>query len=186
MQQGSVGALVLAAAAGDQQAWEALVTRFAGLVWSVARGYRLGPADAADVSQTTWLRLVEHLHRLQEPEHVGSWIATTARNECLRVLRRSGRELVVDEIADRHESANPEPTPESVVLASERKQLLWKALHRLPPRCRALLQVVAVSPELSYEEISAALDMPVGSIGPTRARCLAHLRRELAAEGALP
>ena len=83
--------LVRAAAEGDQQAWDALVDRFAGLVWAIARAHRLSPADAADVSQTTWLRLVEHLGRIRDPERVGAWLAATARHECLRVIRHAGR-----------------------------------------------------------------------------------------------
>src|SRR5579862_3211112 len=87
----SVTELVSDAAAGDSGAWDALVDRFAGTVWAVARAYRLSASDAADVSQTTWLRLVEHLDRIEQPDRVGAWLATTARRESLRVLRVSGR-----------------------------------------------------------------------------------------------
>ena len=89
----SVTELVIDAAAGDSAAWDALVGRFAGTVWAVARGYRLSAADAADVSQTTWLRLVEHLDRIEQPDRIGGWLATTARRESLRVLRMSGRQV---------------------------------------------------------------------------------------------
>jgi RNA polymerase sigma factor (sigma-70 family) len=89
-----VADLVRAAGAGDQNAWNSLVDRYSGLVWHIARGHRLGEADANDVVQTVWLRLVESLPRLREPAAVGGWLATTARNESLRLLRRSGREVV--------------------------------------------------------------------------------------------
>src|SRR4051812_7204185 len=95
-----VAELVRAAAEGDQAAWNRLVDRYNGLVWSVARSFRLSPADASDVVQTSWLRLVEHLGRLQEPERVGSWLATTARRECLRTLRQSARQLPTEELPD--------------------------------------------------------------------------------------
>jgi RNA polymerase sigma factor (sigma-70 family) len=179
--------LVLAAAAGNQRAWDELVERFAGLVWAIARAHRLGPADAADVSQTTWLRLVEHLHRLRDPEHVGGWLATTARHECLRVIRRANREVPDDMLdTDFNDEAGSEPSPEAVVLTNERRSLLLAALGRLTRRCQILLRALAASPQPSYAEVSAALDIPVGSIGPTRARCLEHLRRELDAQHAVP
>src|SRR3954464_637874 len=88
--------LVHAGGDGDQAAWDALVDRFASLVWSVARAHRLSAADAADVSQTTWLRLAEHIGRLRDPERLAGWLSTTARNECLKVLRHAGRQIPVD------------------------------------------------------------------------------------------
>jgi len=179
-------ALIRAAGGGDEAAWAELVSRYSGMVWAVARGHRLGPADAADVVQTVWLRLVEHLDRLHDPEHVGGWLATTTRHECLRVIRRAGRELPDEDIEASADSlAAPEPSPESVVLADERKVLLWQALERLPERCRTLLRALAMAPDGGYAEISAALGMPIGSIGPTRARCLDRLRAQIEVSGAL-
>ena len=185
MSDASPADLVAAAARGDQGAWDALVDRFAGLVWSVARAHRLSAADAADVSQTTWLRLVEHLDRLRDPEHVGGWLATTARHEALRVLRRGGRESSQDTTDLDLEDVRT-PRPEDAALLRERDTLLWQALDGLGDRCRVLLRALAASPPPSYAEISSALAMPVGSIGPTRARCLDHLRRELGRLGAEP
>jgi RNA polymerase sigma factor (sigma-70 family) len=176
--------LVQAAQAGDRPAWEELVERYAGLVWAVARSHRLGPADASDVSQTVWLRLVENLGRLRDPEHLGGWLTTTARHECLRTLRRSGRELPSDE-APAEAASTPEESPEWQLLEAERHRFVWLGLSRLSPRCQILLRALASHPESSYEEISAALGMPVGSIGPTRARCLSYLRRQLADLGFL-
>jgi RNA polymerase sigma factor (sigma-70 family) len=176
-----VGELVRAAAAGDQGAWNRLVERFGGLVWSVARAHRLAADDAGDVVQTTWLRLVEHLDRLHDPERVGAWLATTARHESLRTLRLSARhvvaptELLPDEGADARLDA--------ALLSTERDRALWGAFATLPERCRALLRLLVADPPPSYEEVGAALGMPVGSIGPTRARCLTHLRERVIARG---
>jgi RNA polymerase sigma factor (sigma-70 family) len=181
---GTVAALVAAAVDGDQVAWDALVSRYGGLVWSIARSHRLGPADAADVSQTVWLRLVEHLRSLRDPEHVGGWLATTTRHECLRVIRRAGRELPNDDAAVEI-PISPDESPEWLVLSDESRRLVWLALTRLSQRCQTLLRALSAAPDASYAEIAAALDMPIGSIGPTRMRCLEHLRRQLVSDGAM-
>jgi RNA polymerase sigma factor (sigma-70 family) len=167
--------LVRSAADGDQEAWDALVDRFAGLVWAVARGHRLSAADAADVSQTTWLRLVEHLARIRDPERVGAWLAATARHECLRVIRHAGR-FVVDGDVDL-DAVGTEPEPSTMLLATERTAALWRAVEALPERCRTLIRVLMADPPPSYEDVAAAFDIPIGSIGPTRARCLEQLKR---------
>jgi RNA polymerase sigma factor (sigma-70 family) len=177
--------LVRSAASGDRSAWDSIVERYSGLVWSVARGHRLGPADAADVTQTVWLRLVENLDRLRDPEHVGGWLATTTRHECLRVLRRNGREVPGDDVQVDAPTA-VEDSPEWHTLSSESRRLVWLALSHLSERCKLLLRALAYSPDSSYAEISDALGMPVGSIGPTRARCLERLRRRLVDTGYLP
>jgi RNA polymerase sigma factor (sigma-70 family) len=176
--------LVSGAAAGEQKAWDELVDRFAGLVWHVARSHRLGDADASDVAQTVWLRLVESLPRLREPAAVGGWLATTTRHECLRVLRVSGRE-VPDDSAALADVPSSDASPEAVLELAEDRDLVRSALDRLSDRCRTLLRALAYSPDDSYAEVSEALGIPVGSIGPTRARCLQHLRRQLVADGAL-
>lgn len=177
------GALVQAAARGDQAAWDALVERFANLVWSVARAHRLGDADAADVSQTTWLRLVEHLDRLRDPDRVAGWLATTARNECLRVLRKSGRQVPTGDDRDLDAGTDDDAAPDLPLLTAERDSGLWRAFATLAPRCQTLLRVLMADPPPAYDEIAAMLDMPVGSIGPTRGRCLEHLRQRLAVAG---
>ena len=174
--------LVRAAADGDRSAWDELVARFSGLVWAVARGHRLQGDDAADVFQTTWLRLVEQLGRLREPDRVGAWLATTARRECLRVLRRSGRETVsgpelLDAVPD-----DAAPVDDGL-LRAERQQAVWHSLEQASPRCQRLLRVLVADPPLSYTEVAQVLDMPIGSIGPTRRRCLEHLRARLAEVG---
>lgn len=172
----AVTRLVECAASGDQHAWQGLVDEFGGLVWAVTRAHRLGDADAADVAQTTWLRLVEHLDRLDEPARVGAWLATTARRECLRVLRCSAQ-LVPhgDELPE--PAADHAPAHDTALLAQERDTTLWTAFARLSERDRALLRMLMADPAPSYEEIGAALGMPIGSIGPTRARALERLRR---------
>ncbi|MGI8684384.1 MAG: RNA polymerase sigma factor [Acidimicrobiales bacterium] len=173
-------ALVRAAADGDQAAWDALVKRFSGLVWSIARSHRLGAADAADVSQTAWLRLVENLGRIRDPDRVGAWLASTSRNECLRVIRRSGRQVPTDLDADTDLEADEALAPpvDAGLLAGERDAHLWRAFSTISERCQVLLRLLITDPPPSYEEIGEILDMAVGSIGPTRARCLAHLRRK--------
>jgi RNA polymerase sigma factor (sigma-70 family) len=179
----ATGALLAQAAAGDERAWNALVAQHTRLLWSVARSYRLDQADAADVVQTTWLRLLEHLSRIEDPTRLVGWLVTTARRECLRVLRRSGRErLTVDEDAAL-ELVDPEAEPvEARLITSERNATLWRAYRQLPERCQRLLRIAVAMPQ-AYHEISQALDMPVGSIGPTRARCLVTLRELLAKSG---
>jgi RNA polymerase sigma factor (sigma-70 family) len=167
--------LLDAAAAGDQGAWDAIVDRFSGLVWATARAHRLSQADAADVAQTTWLRLVEHLGSIREPEALGAWLATTARREALRLIRRGTRELPTDEL-DLFE----EPSAEAVdrrLLRGERDGALWRGFARLSDRCKELLRLLVSDEEPSYTEISAALGLPIGSIGPARMRCLERLRR---------
>jgi RNA polymerase sigma factor (sigma-70 family) len=179
--------LMRAAAGGDQAAWTELVQRFQGLVWATARAYRLSQADAADVAQTTWLRLVENLDRIREPERLGAWLATTARRECLRHIRLHAREPLTDEI-DAFESPDGEPL-ELALLTTERDTALWRAFEQLGERCRQLLRLLVSSDEPSYEAIGAALGMPIGAIGPTRMRCLEKLRtlvaRDPAFEGGL-
>lgn len=171
--------LVGAARNGDQGAWDALVARHGGRVWAVARSHRLNSADAEDVFQVTFLRLVTHIDTIRDPSRVGAWLATTARHECLRIIRRSGRTVPSgdDEILDA-----PDPLLPSVdanLLADERQVTLWEALSRLSEPCQRLLRVLMADPEPTYEEVGRALAMPIGSIGPTRGRCLNRLRREL-------
>jgi RNA polymerase sigma factor (sigma-70 family) len=177
MSDAGVSELVGAAAKGDQRAWQELVERFSGLVWSVARAYGLSETDAADVVQTAWLRLVENLHRVRDAERVGAWLAATARHEALRTLRVAGRQLPVGDDAELLPSNPVQVTPESVTLAAEQLDIVWRAFTALPSSCQRLLRVLMADPPPSYQEAAAALDMPIGSIGPTRGRCLDRLRR---------
>jgi RNA polymerase sigma factor (sigma-70 family) len=170
-----ISLLVKGAASGDQAAWDALVARYTNLLWSIARGYRLERTDAADVVQVAWLRLVEHLPRLRDPERVGAWLATTVRRECLQVVSRRKRDLpVVDDVFD----AVPDTSApvDARLLADEQATTLWSAFEQISGRCQHLLRVLMADPPPSYVEVSEVMEMPVGSIGPTRARCLDRLR----------
>lgn len=179
----AAGVLLERIRAGDQAAWSELVDSYMGLVWGIARNHRLNQGDAADVAQTTWLRLIENLDRIQDPARIGAWLATTARRECLRLLRLSGRQLLVDD-ERQLDGKNPEALPvDALMISAEEAALMRLALDRLPPRCQHLLRLLMVEDPPSYEELSAALDMPVGSIGPTRGRCLEKLRALVLAEG---
>ena len=180
-----VGELVLKAARGDEGSWDTLVERFAGMVWAVARGHRLSTDDAADVSQTTWLRLVEHLDRIEQPERVGAWLATTARRESLRVLRLAGRQIPTSDDDVVNLTDTPVVALDGNLLIEERDQALWEVFGRLPCRCQLILRLLTSDMPLSYRDLSDVLEMPIGSIGPTRARCLEHLRRLAAGAGIL-
>lgn len=183
MDDAPIRSLLDRASRGDQAAWDVLISRFEGLIWATVRAYRLEAGDAADVVQTVWLRLVEYLGRLRDPERLGGWLATTARHESLHCLRRSGRTVLTGDEAD-FEPRQPVGTPlDAGLLASERDAALWRALRAVSERCQRLLRTLAADPTPSYEEVGRALDMPVGSIGPTRARCLERLRAALAREG---
>lgn len=173
--------LVRLAGRGDQRAWEALVGRYAGLVWAIARSHRLSAGEAADVSQTTWLQLVENLGRLRDPSRVGPWLATTARRESLRLKRDADRYQQRAELPERRLPDAPEI--DAGLLAGERDAALWRAFRRLPAQYQGVLRLLTVDPPPSYREIAAALDIPIGSIGPTRARALARLRGEAEALG---
>jgi RNA polymerase sigma factor (sigma-70 family) len=169
-------ALVEAAKRGDQSAWDALVARFNGLVWSIARSYRLDTADAGDAVQMTWLRLVENLGHINDPQRLAGWLATTVRRECLQLLRRSGRlRATSDDEALQHVADGAAPV-DAALLQDERDRALWRAFGSIGERCQRLLRVLMASPPPSYQEVSAALDMAVGTIGPARQRCLAQLR----------
>jgi len=181
------GLLVRSAANGDEAAWRGLVTRFSSLVWAVARAHRLTNADAADVYQTTWLRLAEHIGRIEHPDRVGAWLATAARRECLQSLRSAAKTAPTDDM-DRLDitPAVGNPTEEAVLAAETEREdaaraaAMWRAFSRLSGRCRELLRILMATPPPSYAEVAAALGLPVGSIGPTRARCLQRLREEMA------
>jgi RNA polymerase sigma factor (sigma-70 family) len=170
--------LVARARHGDQQAWDALVERYAPLVWSICRRYRLSRADIDDVGQTVWLLLVARLDTVRDPAALGGWIATTTCRECGKV-RRAARpsptvrwELDVGNIPD----AGAE-SAESQLLAAERRAALRQAFTSLPPGGQQLLAMLLEDPPVPYAQISARLGIPVGSIGPTRRRCIEKLRR---------
>src|ERR1700722_17281095 len=170
--------LVTRARNGEKQAWDQLVDRYATLMWSICRRYRLGRADAEDVGQSVWMRLVGQLGSIRDPAALPGWLATTTRRECGRVLRAARRpcnapqERAAETITDEH----PRPA-EQDLLAAERHAALREAFGQLPPGCQQLLALLTADPPVSYAEISARLGIPAGSIGPTRRRCLDKLRR---------
>jgi RNA polymerase sigma factor (sigma-70 family) len=181
LQSSDVAQLVLRAADGDRQAWERLVDQYARLIWSITGEFRLAESDAADVAQTTWLRLLEHIHRIQYPDRVGSWLAATARNECLRSIAAHKRVVLGHDDGDLDNAAALEPDVDARLIADERAQVVQDAMSSLPRRWQRLLELLMADPPVSYAEISDQLDLPIGSIGPTRGRCLARLRVQLQA-----
>jgi RNA polymerase sigma factor (sigma-70 family) len=171
--------LVRHAAGGDRRAWDALVDEYGGLIWAITRSYRLSAPEAADVSQTTWLRLCENIERLRDPGAVGAWLATTARREC---LNQQGRGRAVDLVEDMSrleaEVVCDDPV-DAGLLQREREAAVRAALVRLPARPQQLLRMLMTDDPPSYEDVAAALDLPIGSIGPTRGRALRRLRQIL-------
>ncbi len=168
--------LVDAAREGDQEAWNALVDRFLPLVTAIIARYRLSTSDADDVNQTVWLRLVEHLGTIREPRAVPGWLVTTARNEALRVIRGRKRDVIVDPHGRTLDHLVETVDMDEGLLRDERAQALREGLLELSPSRRELLTLLMADPPLSYEEISDRLRIPIGSIGPTRARALEQLR----------
>ncbi|MEZ0073240.1 RNA polymerase sigma factor [Planotetraspora sp. GP83] len=186
MDSDSTARLFQAAADGDTAAWEALVKRLSPLVWSVIRSYRLIDADAHEVYQTTWFRLADNLTRIKEPDKVGAWLASTARHECLKVIRGSRRVIPTSDL-DVLSPGVDDLSPERAVLDAEetrneaaRLRRVWEAYEQLSENCRRLLRVLMASPPPTYAEVAAGLGIAIGSIGPTRGRCLGHLRKLLA------
>ena len=171
-----VASLVRRAAEGDRGAWEGLVDQYARLIWSITVEFKLIESDAADVAQTTWLRLLQHIDRIEHPDRVGSWLAATARNECLRSLAARKRVVLGHDDVELDNAVAHGPEIDERLLADERAQVVRDALSRLPRRWQRLLEMLMADPPVPYADISDELGLPVGSIGPTRGRCLARLR----------
>jgi len=171
--------LVTRARHDDKQAWDAIVERYAPLIWSICRQYRLSEADAEDVGQVVWLHLVDHLHALRDSAALPGWIVTTTRRQCIRV-RRTAAQLpqATGPLVDADSIADTEAVlAEDELLLAERYAALREAVADLPPGYRELIVLLTADPPVSYTEISARLSIPIGSIGPSRSRCLARLRR---------
>jgi RNA polymerase sigma factor (sigma-70 family) len=171
--------LVAGARRGERHAWNALVERYRPLVRAVAAGYRLNARDLEDVDQTVWLRLVENLDRIREPRALPKWLITTAANESRRLTRIGQRTLLVgvlDEPVQEELRAALSTTPDTDLLRRELAETVQQGLAELPPAQQRLLGLLAGERQLSYREVSRILAIPVGSIGPTRARGLARLR----------
>jgi len=171
-----VSRLVRASASGSETAWNELVRRYSPLVMAVTRTYQLTADDAKDVSQTVWLRLVENLANLREPDALPGWLATTTQRECIRQLRQGRRVLPVDPHTDGALQLCEAVDPDTDILRAELHQAMRDGLAALPARDQALLKLRAADPPKSYEEISQIMGMPIGSIGPTLRRSLDRLR----------
>jgi RNA polymerase sigma factor (sigma-70 family) len=171
-----VASWVRRAAAGDLQAWNRLVDQYSRLIWSITGSFKLVESDAADVVQITWMRLIEHIDRIEQPARVGSWLASTARNECLRHVAARKRIVLVHEDGEFDGADHQGPGVDEALLASERVRDVREAITHLPPQWQRLMQMLMADPPVSYAEISDQLGLPIGSIGPTRGRCLAKLR----------
>ncbi|WP_309134536.1 sigma-70 family RNA polymerase sigma factor [Cellulomonas sp.] len=171
--------LVARALDGEDDAWAEIVNRHTALVLSRVRQFRLTPPQAEDVAQTVWLNLLEHLRDLREPEALPGWIATATRHECIRVTTLARRSVPVDPTTGRLD-VQDDTELDGELLRSERHRALRAALDELPEHQRRLLLLLSTDPPPSYQEVSALLGIPVGSIGPTRQRGLARLRRTAA------
>jgi RNA polymerase sigma factor (sigma-70 family) len=177
-----IAELVGAARQGSEDALGQLVTELSPLLWHVARAAGLNPRDAEDVLQTVWMRLVAHLDDIHTSAALTGWLVTTARREAWRVRAVERRQLPADqellaELPDRG------PGSEEQVIMDDQRHVLWAAVGRLSARCQELLRIIAFAPRPDYAAVAAELGMAVGSIGPTRGRCLAKLRALLDAEG---
>lgn len=168
------------ARSGDPTAWNRLVDGHSGLVWSVIRGFRFDNETGKDVFQTVWLRLAEHLDNIREPAKLAGWIGQTTRNECVGLVRQRTRVVVSDEVAEMPQATDRAttvfPDPGVGLERTEEREAVAAAFERLGERCQRLLRLLILDPPLSYEEISEHLELPVGSIGPTRSRCLDSMR----------
>ncbi|WP_440064625.1 RNA polymerase sigma factor [Streptosporangium sp. OZ121] len=177
----------------DQAAWDELVTRFEGLLWSAVRAYDLSPADAADAVQGTWLRLLESLHTIRDPDRIGPWLFTTAKREASLLSRRHrGERLVADPADVEHAHLAPagaghaHADPALAVLSADEGRRLWQAVDEMQEPCRSLFRLMATAPDAGVHQLAGRLGMPSGSYGPTRGRCLNRLRTLLTAREATP
>jgi RNA polymerase sigma factor (sigma-70 family) len=174
----SVGALVARVGDGDQEAWNEIIERYAPLVWSICLRYQLSRPDIDDVGQSVWLLLVESIGTLRDPAALPGWLATTTKRECLRNLRATRRHDHADLPPEEQMPLNLDAaTIEQEVILAERNAALRAAFAELAPNCHELLSMLITDPPFSYADVSTRLGIPVGSIGPTRARCLARLRQ---------
>jgi RNA polymerase sigma factor (sigma-70 family) len=173
----STADLVVFAQGGDARAWDTLVERFAPLIWSICRKYQLDRTDAEDVGQNVWMILMNHLDSVRDPNALAGWLATITRRECFKVLR-AGCKLPANGKAPEDPPAESATSAEHELLLAERSAALHEAFCRLPLSSQRLLTLLIADPPVPYAEISARLGIPIGSIGPSRRRCLEKLRRD--------
>jgi RNA polymerase sigma factor (sigma-70 family) len=176
--------LVSRAIEGDPDAWPAIVRQYEALLWSVARGFRLSADQAADAMQVTWLRLFENIHKIRDHERLAGWLSITMRRECIRAYRGRAGEWLIGDLAEL--TFTDADGADVDVLRAERDRLLWEGVDALPARQRDLLHLLFDEPTApSYDEVGAALDLAIGSIGPIRMRALRRLYKILEEADAL-
>ena len=174
----TVANLLLGIGDGDSAAWDEIIRRYGRLVSATVRSFRLQEADALDAIQMTWLRLAEHTHQVRDPERLGGWLATTARRECLRILHQAKHgPSLVDMAAETF--PDPSANPERRAVDADTACVLWKLVDELSPRRRTLLRKLFTDDPCSYDTVSRIAGIPLGAIGPTRARALRQLRKML-------
>src|SRR5580700_4414319 len=175
----SVNDLVARATNGDKQAWDALVERYAPLIWSICRRYQLSGADADNVDQSVWLQLIGKLDTFGDPAALPGWLATTAQRECGKIRRAANGPRAAGHGSDAENLPDEQTgTAEHELLVAERHAALRQAFTGLPAQCQRLIALLTEDPPVPYAQISAKLGIPVGSIGPMRGRCLQKLRRD--------
>lgn len=175
--------LLDAARRGESAAYEEIVRRHERRLWCVVRQYRLNHADAQDVVQVTWLRLLENLDRIHDPERLSSWLATTATRECLGLVRRTKREVGDVETCLVRRADETATSPEQHAVGRAMAAVLRKQVATLPVRGQALLWALSRYDSPGYLEVAQLMGMPVGSVGPTRGRYLRRLRSQLEEAG---
>jgi RNA polymerase sigma factor (sigma-70 family) len=175
--------LLVRAGDRDPKAWDEIMRRYRGVVFAKVRTFGLQDADALDAVQMTWLRLAENCHRIQFPEHLGGWLATTASRECLRILRHQAQQAPTAHDAAAERAADPSVGPEQHAVDADTAQRLWSLVATLPPRRQALIRELFVNNPGPYAEVARNTGIPTGGIGPTRARALTQLRRRLDERG---
>ncbi|MGH3922132.1 MAG: RNA polymerase sigma factor, partial [Pseudonocardiaceae bacterium] len=183
---GSVADLLARARDGDPVAWEEIVRRYSSVVFATVRSFRLQEADVLDAVQMTWLRLAENAHRVQFPERLAGWLATTARRECLHILRQQAKHTPTAADAAAENVADPGVGPEQRVIDRDTAQTLWGLVAELSPLRRTLLRALFTEHPRPYTEVARSAGIPPGGIGPTRARALQQLRRRLDEHGLGP
>jgi len=183
---GSTADLLGRARDGDAAAWEEIVHRYSNVVCATARSFRLQDADVLDAVQMTWLRLAEYGHRVQDPERLAGWLATTARRECLHILRQQAKHAPtsVDGVAEN--VIDPSVGPEQRVIDNDIARTLWKLVAELSPLRRILLRALFTDNPRPYAEVARVAGIPPGGIGPTRKRALQQLRSRLNDHGLGP
>jgi RNA polymerase sigma factor (sigma-70 family) len=177
--------LLLRVSDGDPVAWGEILRRYGRLVSATVRSFRLQDADALDAVQMTWLRLAENAHRVRSPERLAGWLTTTARRECLSILRRAAVAAQLRQL-DPEPVADPAPSPEQYVINADTTRRLWNVVSELPPRRRALLRELFTDHPRPYAQVARAAGIPIGGVGPTRVRALRQLRDRLDGSGLGP